>query len=190
VHRRDGEVADGYAAVTLERPAPLAIRPATAADAAALLAIYAPYVERTAVSFETVVPGIEDFASRVQRYATQWAWLVAERDGRCLGYAYGSPHRERAAYRWSAETSAYVDVAAQRQGVGKALYLALFDALAAAGYCNAFAGMTLPNAASVALHRSVGFEPIGVFRRVGWKFGAWHDVAWSQRRLRDGQPPA
>jgi len=74
------------------------------------------------------------------------------------------------------------------QGVGKALYLALFDALAARGYCNAYAGMTLPNDASAALHRSVGFEPIGVFRRVGFKFGAWHDVAWAQRRLRDAPP--
>ena len=102
--------------------------------------------------------------------------------------AHGSPHRERAAYRWSAETSAYVDPSVQRQGVGKALYLALFEVLAARGYCNAFAGMTLPNDASAALHRSVGFEPIGVFRRVGWKFGTWHDVAWSQRRLRDAPP--
>jgi L-amino acid N-acyltransferase YncA len=164
------------------------IRPATEDDAATMLAIYAPFVEHTAVSFETIAPGVEEFAARVRRYAAQWAWLLAERDGRCLGYAYGSPHRERAAYRWSAEVSAYVDTSAQRQGVGKALYLALFDVLAARGYCNAFAGMTLPNDASAALHRSVGFEPIGVFRRVGWKFGTWHDVAWFQRRLRDAPP--
>lgn len=170
-------------------PAPFLIRSATESDAAAMLAIYAPFVEHTAVSFETTVPGLEEFAARVRKYATQWAWLLAERDGHCLGYAYGSPHRERAAYRWSAETSAYVNSSAQRQGVGKALYLALFEALAARGYCNAYAGMTLPNDASAALHRSVGFEPIGVFRRVGWKFGAWHDVAWSQRRLRDAPPP-
>ena len=170
-------------------PAPLLIRSATESDAAAMLAIYAPFVEHTAVSFETAVPNVEEFAARVRKYATHWAWLLAERDGRCLGYAYGSPHRERAAYRWSAETSAYVDPSAQRQGVGKALYLALFDALRDRGYCNAYAAMTLPNDASAALHRSVGFEPIGVFRRVGWKFGTWHDVAWSQRRLRDTPPP-
>ncbi|HEY4353773.1 MAG TPA: GNAT family N-acetyltransferase, partial [Paraburkholderia sp.] len=124
------------------------------------------------------------------RYAAQWAWLVAEHHDRIIGYAYGSPHRERAAYRWSAETSAYVDAAVQRNGVGKALYRALFEALAAKGYCQAFAGMTLPNEASAALHRSVGFTPIGVFRAIGYKFGTWHDVAWMQRRLRDGSPPA
>ena len=168
--------------------APLLIRPAGAADAAALLAIYAPFVEHTVASFETQVPTFDEFAGRIRRYSAQWAWLVAERDGHCLGYAYGSPHRERAAYRWSAETSAYVDPSVQRQGVGKALYLALFDALGERGYCNAYAGMTLPNDASAALHRSVGFEPVGVFRRVGWKFGAWHDVAWLQRRLRELPP--
>ncbi|HEY2396441.1 MAG TPA: GNAT family N-acetyltransferase [Rudaea sp.] len=168
----------------------LRIRAATETDAAALLAIYAPYVAHTAVSFETQVPDIDEFTGRVRRYAAQWAWLVAEHDERIVGYAYGSPHRGRAAYRWSTETSAYVDASVQRQGVGKALYLALFEVLAARGYCQAFAGMTLPNDASVALHRSVGFEPIGVFRAIGYKFGAWHDVAWAQRRLRDGPPPA
>lgn len=167
---------------------PLSIRSASAADAPALLAIYAPYVERTAVSFEETVPGVDEFAARVRRSLERWAWLVAERDGRCVGYACGSTHRERAAYRWSVETSAYIDASAQRQGVGKALYRALFEALIARGYCNAYAGMTLPNDASAALHASVGFEPIGVFRRVGFKFGRWHDVAWSQRRLRDAPP--
>ena len=174
----------------MSRTASVRIRAATEADATALLAIYTPYVEYSVVSFETEVPDLGEFAGRVRRYAAQWAWLVAERDDHIVGYAYGSPHRERAAYRWSAETSAYVDTSVQRQGVGKALYIALFEVLAARGYCQAFAGMTLPNDASVALHRSVGFEPIGVFRSIGYKFGAWHDVAWAQRRLRDGPPPA
>jgi phosphinothricin acetyltransferase len=164
------------------------IRSATDADAAALLAIYAPFVECTTVSFETQVPTLQEFAARVRKGLSQWAWLVAERDGVLAGYAYGGTHRERAAYRWSAETSAYVDPRFQRQGIGRALYVALFDALAARGYCNAYAGITLPNAASVALHRSLGFEPIGVFKSVGYKCGAWHDVAWLQRRLRDGAP--
>jgi len=170
--------------------ASLRLRAATEADATTLLAIYAPYVERSVVSFETEVPDIGEFAARLRKYAAQWAWLVAERDERIVGYAYGSPHRERAAYRWSTETSAYVDASVQRQGVGRALYLALFEVLTAKGYCQAFAGMTLPNDASMALHRSVGFEPVGVFRAIGYKFGAWHDVAWVQRRLRDGPPPA
>jgi phosphinothricin acetyltransferase len=164
------------------------IRTATAADAAGLLAIYAPFVEHTAVSFETVVPTLEEFAARIDKSNSRWAWLVAERGGTLLGYAYGSMHRERAAYRWSVETSAYVDPRFQRQGVGMGLYHALFAVLADKGYCNAFAGATLPNDASVALHRSVGFEPIGVFKSIGRKFGAWHDVAWMQRRLRAGPP--
>ena len=169
--------------------APLLIRPATEADTDALLAIYAPFVERTAVSFETVVPSVEEFAARIDKSNSRWAWLVAERDGSLLGYAYGSTHRERAAYRWSVETSAYIDPRFQRQGIGKGLYLALLTVLADMGYCNAFAGATLPNDASIALHRSVGFEPIGVFKSIGRKFGKWHDVSWMQRKLRD-EPPA
>jgi phosphinothricin acetyltransferase len=164
------------------------IRAAVEGDAEALRAIYAPYVEGTAVSFETVVPTVDEFAARIRKSVSQWAWLVAEAEGRPAGYAYGSSHRERAAYRWSVETSAYVDRSVQRRGIGRALYLALFDALVARGYCTAFAGMTLPNDASAALHRSVGFEPIGVFRRIGWKFDRWHDVAWMQRTLRDAPP--
>jgi len=164
------------------------LRSATESDARSLLAIYAPYVEHTTVSFETTVPDVDEFAGRIRKYAEDWAWLVAERDGRLLGYAYGSPHRERAAYRWSVETSAYVDPGARRQGVGRTLYLALFEALAGRGYCNAYAGIALPNDPSVALHGSVGFEPVGVFRAAGRKFGAWRDIAWYQRRLRD-EPP-
>ena len=166
----------------------LLLRPATGTDAPALLAIYAPYVEHTTVSFETTVPGLDEFSGRIRKYGEGWAWLVAERGGRLLGYAYGSPHRERAAYRWSVETSAYVAPAAHRQGVGRTLYLALFEALANRGYCNAYAGIALPNDPSIALHSCVGFEPVGVFRAAGRKFGAWRDIAWYQRKLRD-QPP-
>jgi len=160
------------------------IRIATTLDAAALLDIYRPYVA-TPVSFELEPPGVDEFARRIGKALAGWQWLVAERDGRCVGYAYGSVHRERPAYRWSTEVSAYVHPQSQRQGIGRALYLQLFDDLAARGYCNAFAGVTLPNEASVALHRRVGFEPIGVFRNVGWKFERWHDVRWFQRRLRE-----
>jgi len=164
---------------------PLTIRQATEADAAALLKIYAPYVESTAVSFETVAPGVEEFAARIAKSLSRWQYLVAECNAGIAGYAYGSTHRERAAYRYSVEVSAYVDPRFQRQGVGSALYRRLFDDLVAKGYCTAFAGITLPNEASVGMHRSVGFEHIGVFKRIGWKFGRWHDVAWMQRTLRD-----
>ena len=169
-------------------PSRLSIRSATEHDAAALVAIYRPFVEDTAVSFEDVSPTVDEFAARIAKISASWRWLVAERDGQCLGYAYGSSHRERSAYRWSTEVSAYVDPRHHRQGVGRALYEQLIDDLMQAGFCNAYAGITLPNDGSVALHRSVGFEPIGTFSSVGWKFGRWHDVAWFQRGLRE-QPP-
>jgi len=164
------------------------IRSAVEADAAALLAIYRPFVESTAVSFETVVPTVEEFADRIDKALTGWQWLVAEQDGQCIGYAYGSSHRQRHAYRWSVEVSAYVHPNHHRRGVGRLLYLRLLEELAQKGFCNAYAGTTLPNEGSVALHRAVGFEFIGVFKAVGRKFGTWHDVAWFQRVLRDSPP--
>jgi phosphinothricin acetyltransferase len=164
------------------------IRPATEADAKALLDIYRPFVERTVVSFETEAPSPEQFAARIATALNGWAWLVAEEGGKCIGYAYGTAHRERAAYRWSVETSAYVHSNHYHRGIGKALYAELFERLRTKGYCNALAIVTLPNDASMALHKSVGFQSIGVFRRAGWKFGAWQDVAWLQRVLRDLPP--
>ena len=151
--------------------------------------IYRPFVESTAISFETTVPTIDEFGARIENALAGWQWLVAERDGRCVGYAYASAHRERPAYRWSVEVSAYVLPSHHQQGIGRALYRQLLEDLATRGFCNAFAGITLPNDASVALHHSFGFDPIGVFRSVGRKFDAWHDVAWFQRKLRS-TPPA
>ena len=143
-------------------------------------------MERTAISFELVPPTAEEFARRIRKVLDGgWAWLVAESEGKCVGYAYGSVHRERPAYRWSVETTVYVHDDYQRRGIARQLYTALFPVLADKGFCNAFAGVALPNDASVGLHRSVGFEPIGTFRGVGRKFGRWYDVAWFQRRLRD-----
>ena len=165
------------------------IRSATSDDAASLLEIYRPYVEGTAVSFEAEVPAVDAFAARITKALDGWAWLVAEEDGQCVGYAYGSAHRERAAYRWSTETSAYVRPGWQGRGLGRVLYQALFERLAERGYCNALAVVVVPNDASVALHRAVGFEPVGVFQRGGHKFGAWHDVMWLQRSIRE-TPPA
>jgi len=164
------------------------IRPVALRDVPAMLAIYAPIVRETPISFELDVPSHEAFEQRVQKYAEGWAWIVAEVDGRIAGYAYGSPHRERLAYRWSTETSAYVDDGFRGRGVGKQLYEALFLLLADKGYCNAYAGIVLPNAASVALHASVGFQKIGCFPRVGRKFKRWHDVGWYHRALRDMPP--
>ena len=164
------------------------IRPAALADAQAMLAIHRPHVEGTAISFELEPPSLEEYSTRVRKYITEWACFVAEADGQILGYAYGSAHRERAAYKWSVETTVYVAPNAQRGGVGRRLYAALLPALAQAGFCNAYAGVALPNAASVGLHQAVGFKPIGTFPRVGHKFGQWHDVAWFHLSLRQGPP--
>jgi L-amino acid N-acyltransferase YncA len=166
-----------------------AIRPATPGDAAGLLAIYAPFVAHTAVSFETQVPSVQEFAARIGQALDGWAWLLAESHGQCIGYAYATSHRSRAAYRWSVETSAYVAPDWHRRGVGRRLYVDLFAALVRRGYCNAYAGIALPNPASVALHQAVGFEPVGVFKSVGRKFERWHDVSWWQRPLREQPLP-
>jgi L-amino acid N-acyltransferase YncA len=166
----------------------LTIRPAVPGDAPAMLDIYAPVVAQTAISFELTAPTLSEFAERVRKLSAGWGWLVAECDGLLLGYAYGSPHRERAAYRWSTEVTAYVARAAQRQGIGRRLYDALLPQLADRGLCNAYAGIALPNDASMALHQSAGFRSIGVFPAVGRKFGRWHDVAWCHRALR-AEPP-
>src|SRR5258708_7232807 len=161
------------------------IRSAVEADAAALLAIYRPFVESTAVSFETVVPTVEEFATRIAKALTGWQWLVAEQGGQCIGDADGSSHRQRHAYRWAVEVSPYGHPNHHPRGVGRALYLRLLQELAQKGFCNPYAGPTPPNEGSVALQRAVGFEFVGVFKAVGRKFGTWHDVAWFQRVLRD-----
>ncbi len=162
------------------------LRLATEADAAAVQAIYAPYVEKTAISFETEPPSVAETAARIARTGITYPWLVYETDaGGVLGYAYASQHRDRAAYRWSVDVAVYVDAAAQRRGAGRALYGRLLPLLARLGYHNAYAGITLPNAASIGLHAAMGFRPVGVYRNVGHKLGAWHDVGWWVCVLRD-----
>ena len=167
------------------------MRPATAADAEACAAVYAPYVTETAVSFETDPPTAGEMARRITAASEHHAWLVLEDEGRVVGYAYGGPHQTRAAYRWCCEVSVYLELGRRRTGGGRALYAALLVRLAERGFRMAVAGMTLPNDASVGLHRAMGFEPVGTYRRIGYKDGAWHDVAWVQRPLsREPDPPA
>ena len=169
----------------------IAVRAATGADGGACAAIYAPYVRETAITFELQPPTGAQMAERIAASAERHAWLVAERAGTVIGYAYGGRFAARPAYRFSCEVSIYVDGEARGAGAGRALYTALFERLAERGYRTAAAGMTLPNEASAALHRAMGFEQIGVFRRIGYKLGRWHDVAWLQRTLAEGpDPPA
>ena len=165
------------------------IRPAERRDAAAIAAIYAHYVATSAATFETESPGVAEMERRI---GAAKLWLVAERDGDVAGFAYGGTHRSRAAYRWTVETSVYVARAHARQGIGLELYATLLPALEARGYRNAVAGITLPNPASVALHEAAGFVRAGVFRRIGYKAGAWWDVGWWQCPLGDpgDGPPA
>jgi phosphinothricin acetyltransferase len=167
----------------------LTIRDARPADVPFLLDIYRPFVTDTAVSFELDPPSVEEFAERVAHAQSRWAWLVAEAPGGAVaGYAYASAFRTRAAYQWTTETSAYVHPAHRGKGVGRELYRQLLGALAAKGFCNAYAGIALPNDASIALHRAAGFEAVGVFRRAGWKFDRWHDVSWWQLELQAAPP--
>src|SRR5450631_26947 len=162
------------------------IRVATPADADAITAIYAPVVADTSISFELTPPSVDEMRNRIVNTLQDLPWLVSEDDQDSVdGYVYASKHRERPAYQWSVDVTAYVREDARRTGIGARLYRALFNELATLGYFQAFAGIALPNAASVALHESVGFEPIGVYRKVGFKLGAWHDVGWWQRELRE-----
>jgi L-amino acid N-acyltransferase YncA len=157
-------------------------------DAAACAAIYAPSVTHGVATLEEVAPDATELARRIAEITARYPWLVAELDGVVAGYAYAGQHRTRASYRWSADVTVYVSAADHRRGVGRALYTQLFERLAQQGYHEACAGITLPNDASVALHESLGFAPVGVYREIAFKFGAWRDVGWWQKTLRQYAP--
>jgi len=164
------------------------LRLALPGDAPQIAAIYAPFCNETPVSFEMLAPTPEEMAQRIQKITARLPWLVLEQDGRIAGYVYASQHRERAAYQWSVDVTAYVAPDFRRRGVASALYTSLFHLLAQQGYFKAYAGITLPNPASVGVHEAMGFTLVGVYRGVGYKLGAWHDVAWYQRALQPERP--
>ena len=159
------------------------IRLATPDDAAAVAAIYGPYVSDTAISFEVTPPSVDEMRTRITTLLARFPWLVFEDEGQVVGYAYASPHHVRAAYQWSVDVAIYVDRTRHRSGVGRRLYEALFPLLVSLGYVNAYAGITLPNERSVGLHETLGFRPVGVYRNVGFKMGQWRDVGWWHRPL-------
>jgi L-amino acid N-acyltransferase YncA len=166
------------------------IRAVTPADAPAIAAIYTPIVRNTSISFEIDAPSVDEMRARVETIGSRRPWLVAEDDGAFLGYAYASEFAARAAYRWAVFTTVYVAPAAQRRGIGRALYGELFARLDELGYRRAFAWITLPNDASLGLHRALGFTDVGIMHRAGFKFDAWHDVAFLERSLgNDPAPP-
>jgi L-amino acid N-acyltransferase YncA len=159
------------------------IRIGTPEDAPTVADIYAPAVTDHVTSFEITAPDSSEMAARMAKVLPSCPWLVCESAGEVVGYAYASPHHERAAYRWSVDVSAYVSARIHRRGVGTALYVALFEILALQRYRNAYAGITLPNPASEGMHGRHGFALVGVYHHVGYKFGAWHDVAWFERAI-------
>ena len=162
-------------------------------DAAACAAIYAPNVTTGLASLEERAPEPHEMAERIRIVSRAYPWLVAEIDGEVAGYAYGSRHHDRAAYRWSADVTVYISPAHHRRGIGRTLYEALFELLRRQGVYEICAGVTLPNDGSVGLHESMGLRPVGVYRDIAFKFGRWHSVGWWQMSLRprpDGEAPA
>ena len=153
------------------------IRPATNDDAPAIASIYAPIVRSTPISFETEPPSAAEMAERIGR---AFEWLVFEVEGETVGYAYAAPFHQRAGYAWSVEVSIYLADTARGSGIGRSLLADLLQRLRQRGFVNAFAGIALPNPASVRLFESFGFEKIAHQKQVGFKSGAWLDVAWWQ----------
>ncbi|MCW3122600.1 MAG: phosphinothricin acetyltransferase [Flavipsychrobacter sp.] len=160
-------------------------------DAEATLAIYRPYVENTIISFEYEAPTLEEWHQRIAANTAGYPWLVCEVDGVIAGYAYGSTHRYRTAYSWSVESTVYVSEQFHRQGIARVLYETLLALLRIQGYMNVYAGIGMPNVKSESFHRALGFYDIGTFKKIGYKFGAWHDTLWLQLHLAehtDNQP--
>ncbi len=159
------------------------IRLATPRDAADILAIYAPYITDTTVTFETQVPTLEAFTQRVETISARYPYIVCEHSGCIVGYAYASRHAERAAYLYDVNVSVYITAAHHGKGIAMRLYDALFALLKRCGYINAYAVISLPNEPSCAFHEKYGFTQVGTFRRIGYKHGVWLDVMWLEKRV-------
>lgn len=166
----------------------ITLEPATTADAAEMLAIYAPYVQYTTVSSEYDPPTLAEFERRIRTYTETLPWLICRVDGVAAGYGYASPHRTRAGYQWSVETSIYVRKDFHRRGIAAAIYRALFDLLREQGYYNIFVGVTSPNVDSIRFHTAMGFVRSGAYQNSMYKFGQWHDVHWMHKSLREHLP--
>ncbi len=168
------------------------IRLITPDDAESALAVYAPYVMSTAITFEEEVPTVEEFRSRIEKITEQYPWVVCKSEGRVIGYAYVNTHRARPAYRWSPESAVYIASDFHRKGIAKILYETLFSILKLQGFVNVFAGVVIPNIKSEEFHKASGFEEIGIFKQVGYKLGSWHDSKWFQMHFagRPENPPS
>lgn len=161
-----------------------------AKDGAALLAIYRPYIEKTAITFETAVPDVKDYERRIADIAAQFPYLVLESGGEIIGYAYAHRQAERAAFDWNAELSIYLKEGFSGRGIGRPLYALLETLLEMQGYVNFFGVITGSNAGSIAMHEKMGYRKIAVHEKTGWKFDAWHDTVWMHKRVHEGAPEA
>ena len=159
-----------------------------ARDAAGILAVYAPYIRETAVTFETEVPAPDAFTARVAGICADFPYLVLEADGELAGYAYAHRQAERAAYAWNAELSIYLAGKWRGRGLGAPLYRLLERLLTMQGYVNLYGVITASNRGSIAMHEKLGYRQIGLHEKTGWKFGQWHDVAWLYKRVGEGEP--
>ena len=159
-----------------------------ARDAQRILALYAPYIEKTAITFEIEVPSQESFARRVEEIAAQFPYLLLEIDGELIGYAYAHRQAERAAFAWNAELSIYLKEGFTGRGLGMPLYRLLEELLEMQGYVNFYGVITASNTGSVAMHAKMGYKIVGLHERTGWKFGGWHDTVWLHKRIREGEP--
>lgn len=165
------------------------IRFITLSDAQQALDVYAHYVKNTAITFEYSVPTLQDFTDRIITNTIDYPWLVCIYNNKVVGYAYGSRHRYKTAYQWSVESTIYLAPEIQNKGIGKIMYNALFSILKLQGYYSVFAGVALPNEGSEKLHITMGFEEIGVFKKIGFKLNQWHDVKWFQLDLKQNSSP-
>jgi L-amino acid N-acyltransferase YncA len=159
------------------------IRPITLNDAKATLEIYRPFVEKTIISFEYEAPSLAEWEERIKTNTNDYPWLVCAYKNEVIGYAYGSRHRYRTAYSWSPESTVYVSEKFHRLGIAKILYTTLFGLLKVQGYVNVYAGVGMPNVKSEEFHQALGFTELGTFKKIGYKFGAWHDTRWFQLHL-------
>jgi L-amino acid N-acyltransferase YncA len=164
------------------------IRLINEADAHVVLTIYKYYVDHTNISFEYEAPSIEEYIQRISVNTEKYPWLVCLNNNNIVGFSYGSTHRYRTAYQWSPESTIYLAPEFHKKGLGRILYKTLFEILKLQGYYNVFAGVALPNQKSIVFHQAMGFEEIGIFKKVGYKHGNWHDTHWFQLSLNEYKP--
>lgn len=165
------------------------VRFADVTDAEKLLAIYAPYIQNTSITFEYDIPSVSEFEKRIKAVTTQFPWLICEVGGEFAGYVYAAAHHERAAFQWDAEVSVYLAERFHRFGIASALYQCLFELLAEQGCCNLYALITVPNEQSIGFHQSCGFRQVGMQPHVGYKFGKWYGMSTLEKPLRDFNEP-